>query len=208
MGEKWMDLHRFVSRSLAAQRDPASTPALLQASSKVVSRVHPSWLEHALRLARLRGYYTLYPGAETARNLATVHGELYAAPEEYADPEKSQFLADDATEEEVEAARARARGELESGLAPTSSLLESLPNPNPADAGGGGAGGPGLRPLSKLPLLAWDGRRQADLAAIDEAAARYAAEFREQVGGCGASDKEITATMKDLLIQDLFCGAE
>ncbi|KAK7757699.1 hypothetical protein SLS62_000077 [Diatrype stigma] len=207
MGEKWMELHQFVSRSLAAQRDPASTPALLQASSKVVSRVHPSWLEHALRLARLRGYYTLYPGAETARNLATVHGELYTAPEEYAgSSETSQFLPDDATEEEVEAARARARGELESDLVPTRSLLESLPKADPADSNG--AGGPGLRSLNKLPLLAWDGRRAADLTAIDEAAARYAAEFREQVGGCGASEKDVASTMKDLLIQDLFCVAK
>ena len=127
MGEKWVDLHSFVSRSLAAagaesrsttSGNPATTPALL--AEKFVSKRHPSWLEHALRLARLRGYYTLYPGEETARNLATVHSELYQAPEEYAaeaeaadlDP-SAGLLADDATEEEVEAARQRARAELE-----------------------------------------------------------------------------------------------
>ncbi len=164
-------------------------PALL--ADKLVSKKHPSWLEHALRLARLRGYYTLYPGEETAKNLATVHSELYQMPEEYADQEsQKQFLADDATEEEVEAARARARGEYESTLTPMS-LLDSLPD------------GAELRSLTKLPLLSWDGR-ETDLTAIDESAAAYAAEFMETVGGCGTRDAD-KLTSKDLLMQDLFC---
>ena len=197
MGEKWIDLHRFVSRSLAAQRNPDTTPALL--ANKLVSKKHPSWLEHALRLARLRGYYTLYPGEATAQSLATVHGELYNAPEEYAADDQGknqQFVADDATEEEVEAARARARGELESGLALTSSsLLDSLPD-----------GSGELRSLNRLPLLAWDGST-TDLAAVDEAAARYAALFREQVGGCPVATDVENLTTKDLLTQELFCVA-
>ena len=136
----------------------------------------------------MRGYYTLYPGEETARNLATVHNELYHAPEEYAaeaeaelgSGEVPQLLADDATEEEVEAARQRARAELEaeshaSGPGSASSLLDALPS------------GAELRPVIKLPLLSWDGAR-AEAWQLEESAARLAAQFRHEVGGCAASD--------------------
>ncbi|RYP57961.1 hypothetical protein DL769_009183 [Monosporascus sp. CRB-8-3] len=192
LGEKWMDLHNFVSRSLAAKQSPGSASTLL--TDKLVSKKHPSWLEHALRLARMRGYYTLYPGEETAKNLATVHSELYRLPEEYAGEGNSQkFLADDATDEEVEAARKQALGETESSLAPMS-LLDSLPN------------GGELRPLSKLPLLSWDGRK-TDLVAVDESAATYATEFRSTVGGCSTSNKEDHSS-ENLLTRDLFCVKE
>ena len=245
MGEKWVDLHSLVSRSLAAagvesrstSGNPASTPALL--SEKLVSKRHPSWLEHALRLARLRGYYTLYPGEETARNLATVHSELYQAPEEYAaeaeaadlDP-SAGLLADDATEEEVEAARQRARAELEAesqqSHAASSSLLDALPR-----------SGAELRPVVKLPLLAWDGAR-AEAWQLEEEAARLAAQFRREVGGCAdpaaaaaaaaagadagsgadadvgvgadatapkTGSKKGDADSTDVLVQDLFCDS-
>ncbi|RYP56210.1 hypothetical protein DL771_011997 [Monosporascus sp. 5C6A] len=192
LGEKWMDLHNFVSRSLAAKQDPGSVSSLL--TNKLVSKKHPSWLEHALRLARMRGYYTLYPGEETAKNLATVHSELYRLPEEYAGEGNSEkFLADDATDEEVEAARKRALGEMESSLAPMS-LLDSLPN------------GGELRPLNKLPLLSWDGRK-TDLVAVDESAATYATKFRSTVGRCSTSKKEDHSS-EGLLTQDLFCVKE
>ncbi|RYO84114.1 hypothetical protein DL766_008117 [Monosporascus sp. MC13-8B] len=192
LGQKWMDLHNFTSRSLAAKQDPGPVSSLL--ADKLVSKKHPSWLEHALRLARMRGYYTLYPGEETAKNLATVHSELYRLPEEYAaEGNKQKLLADDATDEEIEAARKRALGETESSLAPMS-LLDSLPN------------GGELHPLNKLPLLSWDGRK-TDLVAVDESAATYAAEFRSTVGGCSTNNKEDDSS-EDLLTQDLFCVKE
>ena len=75
MGDKWAELHDFVSRSLEAQQRLDSTPALL--SEKLVSTQHPSWLEHALRLSRLRGYWTVYPGEETAKSLATEIGRAH-----------------------------------------------------------------------------------------------------------------------------------
>ena len=218
MGEKWMDLHKFVSRSFVTA-GRVSTGSLL--AEKLVSKKHPSWLEHALRLARLRGYYTLYPGEETARNLATVHSELYHAPEEYEAEAAAQaagpgpLLADDATEEEVEEARQRARAELETESPPSSaagggspaSLLDALPS------------GAELRPVVKLPLLAWDGAA-AEAWHLDREAARLAAVFRREVGGCrdaGAAaaegdaeaeaDAPAPADSKDVLIQDLFCDS-
>ncbi|ROW09840.1 hypothetical protein VMCG_02528 [Cytospora schulzeri] len=85
MGEKWAELHGFVSQLLEAQRGLPSTPDLL--AEKAVSRDYPAWMEHALRLCRARGYWNLYPSKDLAASLATVHGDLYQPPEEFEDDE-------------------------------------------------------------------------------------------------------------------------
>ena len=49
MGEKWVDLHKFVSRSLAAtgaESRGSSPAAAALLAEKLVSKRHPSWLEH------------------------------------------------------------------------------------------------------------------------------------------------------------------
>ena len=124
-GDKWVELHGFVTQFVAAQRTRPALPAVF--ADKLVSKRYPSWLEHALRLARARGYWTLYPGRITARNLAAVHNELYKVPEEYA----AEALVDTPERAEVTLA--------------AGPLLDSLP--------GGGT----LPPFDGLPLLGWDG---------------------------------------------------
>lgn len=125
-GEKWTELHALVSNLLDSQHKTQSLPSFF--SDKLVSKKYPSWLEHALKLARARGYWTLYPGPVTARHLATVHSELYRAPEEYErefaqeTPGNTEFPIDGAT------------------------LLENLP------------GGGKLLPFDEMPLLLWDGQ--------------------------------------------------
>ncbi|KAI1639796.1 hypothetical protein F4809DRAFT_44549 [Biscogniauxia mediterranea] len=199
IGEKWVELHDFISRSLAAKRDLEDTPALL--SEKVVSTRYPSWLEHALRLCRARGYWTLYPGEDMAQNLATVHNELYHYPEEYAGEEKPKpLLSDDANDEEAEAVRQRIQSGSEIPLAPIS-LLESLPNDG------------NLRPFGDLPLVTWDGQ-PTDAEELKSLAEKYAAEFRAKVGGCDAKSSEEQQKKKvedkkvSISAEDLFCAAE
>lgn len=188
-----MELHDFVSRSLEAKQDPDPVPALL--SEKLVSTQYPSWLEHALRLARARGYWMLYPGDDMARNLATVHNELNHLPEEYANQEQSKaLLADDASEEEIENVRQKIRIGTETPLAPVS-LLDSLPNDG------------NLRPFGDLPIVTWDGRT-TDLEELNSLAAAYATEFREKVGRCDAEAKEELKPKDNLSTQDLFCAAD
>ncbi|KAH8912482.1 hypothetical protein BR93DRAFT_79909 [Coniochaeta sp. PMI_546] len=154
LGQKWVELHGFVSRLLDVQhRLPASPASFL--SSKTVSKKYPSWLEHALRLSRARGYWTLYPGDGTSGNLATVHTELYKAPEEY--------------EEEL----ALESGERKESVAGQKTLATGLV------LNGGGL----LPPFRELPLLSWDGR-VVGLEELDAAAAEYTTEFRGSVGGC------------------------
>ncbi|KAI5920184.1 hypothetical protein F4810DRAFT_683709 [Camillea tinctor] len=199
IGEKWVELHDLVSRSLAAKRDAGDTLALL--SEKLVSTKHSSWLEHALRLCRARGYWMLYPGEDMAQNLATVHNELYHYPEEYADDEKPKppLLSDDADDEEAEAVRQRIQSGSEIPLAPVA-LLESLPN------------GGNLRPFGDLPLVTWDGQ-PTDAEELKSLAEQYATEFRTKVGGCDAASSEEQRKKKedkkeDILAADLFCGVE
>jgi hypothetical protein len=125
-GQKWIELHALVSNLLDLQHRTQPLPPFF--ADKLVSKRYPSWLEHALKLSRARGYWTLYPSEATARNLATVHSELYRAPEEY----------------EREAAK-ELPGNAElpvSGRA----LFESLPR------------GGRLLPFDEMPLLLWDGR--------------------------------------------------
>jgi hypothetical protein len=189
LGSKWVDLHDFVSRSLDAKRNPEATPALLK--EKLVSNHHPAWLEHALQLSRLRGYWTLYPGQEVAQNLATVHNDLFQAPEEYADQqEQKKTLADDATEEEIDAA---IRAASEVTLAPMS-LLDSLPNSG------------NLPNLGTMPMVSWDGEKTT----LDEAAKtarEFTAQFKREVGGCTSTQAKQSKDTLDatFLTQSLFC---
>lgn len=152
-GERWAELHQFVSQSLQVQHSAATPPPLL--SEKIVSKNYPAWMEHALRLCRVRGYWTVYPSPELATNLATIHADLYRQPEEY---ENDGPAARQEDEDEVVIHRA--------------TLLDSLPNKGQ------------LVGFDDMPLLSWDGSR-SKLEGFDEASALYAKQFRQTVGGCG-----------------------
>ncbi|KAK8060444.1 hypothetical protein PG996_010374 [Apiospora saccharicola] len=192
LGERWIELHDFVSRTLEAQHSLDHTPALL--SEKLVSTEHPSWLEYALRLSRLRGYWTIYPGEKAAQNLATVHGELHHLPEEYANVEpKDPGLADDATEAQIDAAIAKFKGGVEISLAPPTSLMQTLPHDGV------------LLSIANLPLLSWDGQK-TDVKGVDVHALEYASIFKKEVGKCAGKEAE-KATV-DLSTEDLFCATD
>ena len=126
-GEKWAELHGLVSQLLQIQRNFQTPPEML--AQKLVSKKFPSWLEHALRLSRARGYWTLYPSQKTATNLATVHNELYNAPEAY----EKEMPQDADNVQEITLARG--------------GFLDSLPD--------GGT----LAPFNDLPLLSWNGKQ-------------------------------------------------
>lgn len=168
-GQKWIELHALVSNLVDFQHRAKSLSPFF--TEKAVSKRYPSWLEHALRLSRARGYWTLYPSEPTARHLATMHNELYRAPEEY-----ERELPRDA------------RRDAEMALSPGRTLFETLPD------------GGSLLPFDELPLLLWDGR-ETELADLDDAAADYASHFRAAVGGCealAAEDLVPRVSTKDL----------
>lgn len=188
-GDKWTELHSFMSESLRAQHVlPARTDR-----SKVVSKTYPSWLEAVLELARARGYWTLYPNLPYD-SLATVHTELYRAPEEFSDEAEmgapQSDLDDPAKILEADPARHSSLSHEEKSLV-TTSLLNMLPNngimPSPAD----------------MPILAWDGRATNGVGMWEDAVI-FTKNFRREKGRCeepGSNDKPRVS----LSAQDLFC---
>ncbi|KAL2175622.1 uncharacterized protein P884DRAFT_205502 [Thermothelomyces heterothallicus CBS 202.75] len=138
-GQKWTELHALVSRLLEHQRRTQPLPVFF--TEKLVSKKYPSWLEHALKLSRARGYWTIYPSDVTARNLATIHSELYRAPEEYEKELAGKELS-------------------KSSEFPVSggTLFETLP-------------GGKLSSFDEMPILLWDGQITALSGLDDAAAA-------------------------------------
>ncbi|KAI8624562.1 hypothetical protein F5Y19DRAFT_490941 [Xylariaceae sp. FL1651] len=193
LGERWMELHDFISRMIRANKNLNAVPPLL--SEKVVSRQHPSWLEHALRLARARGHWFLYPGKELAQHLAAVHGELYNIPEEYASEESPKVsLLDDASDEENESIKQKVRSGSEIQLSPIS-LLDSLPSNG------------NLWPLSALSIAAWDGT-EVNLQDFRNRANDFELKFKSAVGGCDVESGKGQKNYEPTLAQDLFCNVE
>lgn len=187
LGDKWIELHDLVTRSLDVQSSEDTTPPLL--SKKVVSKQYPSWLEHALRLSRLRGYWTLYPGDETVKSLLTVHTELHHDPEEYAQVGQPIKLTDKSTEQDIE----KALEQIKRG--PEVTVDAESPLQGLIEAGV-------LRPFGRLPVLSWDGKT-TDAKALDEMTAVYASEFKAQVGKC--DPKGPNKKLSPLSVEDLFC---
>ncbi|KAI0453101.1 hypothetical protein F5B21DRAFT_310420 [Xylaria acuta] len=182
LGDKWMELHDFVSRTMQANENFDVIPTVV--SEKAISKQHPAWLEHALRLARVRGYWFLYPGEEVGERLATVHGELYNIPEEYAGSE--------ASDEEVERIRRKVRSAPETRLA-SLSLLDSLPNNGV------------LWPLTALSVATWEGA-EVDSRDIRARAADFELKFKGTVGECEAEDGKGQKPYEVGSAQDLFCN--
>ncbi|KAI8953679.1 hypothetical protein F4801DRAFT_105149 [Xylaria longipes] len=178
LGDKWTELHDFVSRTMQATENFDVTPTVI--SEKVVSKQYPAWMEHALRLARVRGYWFLYPGKEVGERLATVHGELYNVPEEYVG------------DEEIERIRQKVRSAPETQLA-SLSLLDSLPNNGV------------LWPLTALPVATWEGV-EVDSRDIRTRATDFELNFKATVGGCGVEAGKGQKAYEATTAQDLFCN--
>jgi hypothetical protein len=165
LGSKWAELHSFLSQSLDAEHQCEKPPPILH--EKFVSKRYPAWLEHALRLCRVRGLWTLYPSPLTASNLATVHNELWQPPEEH----DVADLARDETEVT----------EITMAAGP---LLDSLP------------GDGGLPAFIDMPLLRWDGG-STSLTEIDQTAKEYAAQYDAAVESCRGPGPASKASTSD-----------
>jgi hypothetical protein len=181
-GERWTELHGFVSRTLEVQRGKAISGLL---AGKTISQRFPSWLEHGVRLSRARGYFTFYPSYDTATSVATIHNELYQAPEEYEQTLKKDKKGGHKSTHDGEFP-SRQREVTMSGT----SLLDTLPS------------GGNLQPFNDLPLLSWDGE-ETEIQSLDDMAREYATAFRENVGNC--NPKQAKSATKDESAKDLFC---
>ncbi|RSL50461.1 hypothetical protein CEP54_011922 [Fusarium duplospermum] len=184
MGDKWVELHGYVSRILERQQTKTDTPAFL--AKKHTTKKHPAWLEYLLQLSRLRGYLTLYPSPETASIILGAHSDLSNVPEEYLGDEEedgNKGRADKAT----------------STFDSTSQIdmLATLPGKGELPA------------LEDVPLVSWDGNTLT-FAELESTSRKLASLFRQEVGGCseGESDEEDDYGMprRDKDAGDLFCN--
>jgi hypothetical protein len=182
-GDKWVELHEFVTNVLTSKHKLPSPPTL---NDSGISKTHPSWLGHILKLARARDYWTIYPNFENHDTLATIHTDLYQAPEEFAEDTSSQ-----PTESGVLTADpAKHISKHNEQKLLTSSLLNILPFKGD------------LPKISYLPLVTWDGHR-IDATDANTLAAEYSKVFRKEIGGCGEDSKEKVRT--GMSAADLFC---
>ncbi|KAH7160837.1 hypothetical protein EDB81DRAFT_924074 [Dactylonectria macrodidyma] len=184
LGEKWVELHGYVSQVLEAQSSRDDMPAML--ARKDVSKKYPAWLEYALQLSRLRGYLTLYPSQETASVIMGSHSDLGDTPEEY--------LGDDELEdsENGKADRATLKFDPDSQI----DMLITLPQGGEVDD------------LNGLPLLSWGGK-SATLEDVRKDAHQHARLFRREVGQCEAPELGAEGDEEeprfDKSARDLFC---
>ncbi|OWP05864.1 hypothetical protein B2J93_982 [Marssonina coronariae] len=182
-GDKWVEMHDFVSQSLTSLH---TLPPPTTLDKKLVSETYPSWLEHVLRLARARGYWTMYPNFDNEYTIATLHNELYQAPEEYS--EETQATAETSGELTADPKDHVSLKHRETPLIETS-LLSVLPLRGE------------LPKLSSMPLLAWDGDT-TNTENILQLATEYSNVFKKEIGGCAeASAKERVERSAG----DLFC---
>jgi len=182
-GEKWVELHDFVAQSLSSEH---ALPTLTTLNKKEVSKTYPSWLEHFLKLARARGYWTIYPNFEDSDSLATLHNDLYQPPEEF-----REEVDEEASDGELTADPAKhlSLKHAETALI-TKSLLSMLPFKGE------------LPKIAGMPLLSWDGS-PTTVEDLEQHAVEYSRVFRREIGGCdeGAPEK----IQEDFKARDLFC---
>ncbi|KAG6038858.1 hypothetical protein E4U19_007904 [Claviceps sp. Clav32 group G5] len=183
-GEKWIELHHFISRTLYQKKttSSSSSPALL--TEGTTGKMYPAWLDYVFQLSRLRGYYTLYPSKATAEAILGAHSDMPDPPEEY---EKEAAAA--AQKSSVD----NLQDESSTGgldLASPVDMLETLPEEGY------------LQLPVEVPLLSWDGTLTTQKSLASKAQ-DYTALFRREVGGC-AEEKQSVAT-RSVDASDLFC---
>ncbi|KAI9847769.1 MAG: hypothetical protein M1838_000768 [Thelocarpon superellum] len=184
-GDKWVEFHDFMSRRLEAQELRKLPPA-----RKLVTKDQPSWMEFLLELFRVRGYYMLYPNFETGVSMATVHGELWRRPEEFADTPLKEGEDRDHHTTYLMASR-----KTEPVLASSPSSLISL---LPFDGD--------LPEIEFMPILSYDGEQVTSVSRIVDAAEAYARVFATDVGGCESTSRASARDSRFLMkTDDLFC---
>jgi len=182
-GDKWVELHSLISGILSSQH---SLPKPETLYLKEVSQTYPSWLEHILKLARARGYWTIYPNFETKDSLATIHNDLFQLPEEHL---KEKEKVPDTNELTADPAKHLSLKHTEMPLIKTP-LVNILPFKGE------------LPQILDMPLLTWDGKL-VQMNYILEAAAQYSNLFRKEIGGC--ENAELQKPIAEMDTGDLFC---
>jgi hypothetical protein len=196
-GDKWVELHSFLSNRLAVdkfvQKPTSETLAY-------ISHQHPSWLAYILELSRARAYTMLYPSL--SESIATMHTELYQAPDEYREHSSSHFDAETKPHSSTPlTAEFTPHPETPplSGAAASRSILHIL-NPTLPTTDSGGP----LPDLSTLPILSYKGEylEQGQIP-LNQASIAFSEAFAKEFGSCKDGSKR--PKRKAWSADDLFC---
>jgi hypothetical protein len=207
-GEKWVELHSFLSNRFAVDMNLQS-PANI---AYPVSEKYPSWLGYMLELARARGYTMLYPSFGSSEdNIATIHSELYHLPEEHMKPTiPTSDPAEPPTTPEIPLTASSELTALksshESQTLTTSRSILHLLNPHLPKSDSGGP----LPELSSLPILSHTGEHLPQgQVSLYQAAITYSESFARNLGGCKQGNEKAPITKRPKRTQwsadDLFC---
>lgn len=175
-GDKWAELHYFLSQRLAAIEAGSGGPL----EEKIISKVYPAFMEPLLELLRANGYYLLYPAfSDKGRlSLATFHNELSQPPEE--------FFPDD----EVSISRAfRESSAPERPLSKASTLMALLDTFSLE-----------LPDFTRLPILSYRGDEMSE-SLFNQEMEEYREKFKVQYGNCADGSRGGFAT-EDLFCED------
>lgn len=178
-GDKWTEMHGLVEQSITISHSSNDVYSFL--SQKEFTSNWPGWMEYALRLCRLRGYWMLYPNPADVSSLTTVHTENSMSPEEYSldgGDQDSEFTQEWKEEQD------------RNNLQPLVVTIPGAPDE--------------LIPFNDMPILNWDG----ELVGVDELDKRaddYRFMWRKSVGGCDQNELQ-TQKLKDKYARDLFCS--
>jgi 26S proteasome regulatory subunit N1 len=174
-GDKWAELHSFLSQRLAVK----DTAANSLEQEKVISKRYPAFLEFMHELLRARGYYLLYPALPVNGRLsiAKFHDDLFQIPEEFA-KDKSESRSNGR----------QGLGSSEISLSEASTLMPLLDTFSLE-----------LPDISHLPLLSDQGKEMSELDFAHDAE-NYLREFRVRYGGCPED-----LLVDDMSAEKLFC---
>lgn len=202
-GDKWAELHDYLKNRLRAIHDPATVQKPPTKPHKLISETQPGWTEYLLELMRARGWSMLYPATRGAGGWATVHQDLYQAPEEFTTqaPDRESDRQDGDLPDTEEPFLSGEIGVLESPkeqrnvVRHSQSLHAVLPfNGDLSD-------------LTDLPSMSHEGELLPAYV-LDNEVAHYKEKLRQQVGGCTVAQAGLNRAVVAGITDDLFCFLE
>ena len=197
-GDKWTELHDYVSNRLTAMRTTRGATKV----EKLVSETQPSWMEFMLELMRSRSWTMLYPAQSTAGKWVTVHNELYQVPEEFKKISKKPSKDEEDAESIEMEEPFLLSGQVVPNEAPNQQERPVVQHTQPLHALLPFEGK--LPDLPDLPILDFEGVATS-LGSMQRESALYSKILRQTIGGCDASEAKRSRKVHAGQTDDLFC---
>ena len=201
-GDKWAELHGYLENRLRASHEVGAVLQTPIKPLKLISESQPGWMEYVLELMRARGWSMLYPAVTSSGGWATVHSDLYQAPEEFSDKPTTaadtidQASSDSDTKEPFLSGKVvephESPKEQRTVVQHSQPLHEVLPFDGEAPE------------MSSLPRMAYLGNMTSAWE-LEAEVIPYKQLLRQQIGGCLKAQAIIDRPVAAGKTDDLFC---